>query len=186
MSSRWKSACICLLLGALVAGYYGYDAYYGAAEQLPSAGARSSGQPDQSWLNGVLGADAAPSYHVVFSCGHDGYFSPEELITAGLDFMVYDFERSVSTVQSSGREQTVLTGEVPVLCADCRTCYLIAEQDGCVAVYRGRSKESAVFLRRYADMPISALPEDVQQRLREGIVVHSDEELARVLEGLDG
>ncbi len=167
-----------MLLAAVAAVYFFYGPGDRMANQLPSAGARLAGNNQAQ--------NSAPTYHVTFSCGHDAFFTPEQLFEAGLDFMVYDFARSTSAVPGGTAPQVVLQGEVPVLCQDCRTCYLIGEQDGYVAVFRGRDKASAVFLRRYSDMPISRLPEDVQQRLREGILVHSDEELARVLEGLDG
>lgn len=162
----------------MAAVYFFYGFGDRVASQLPSAGARLAGDSQVQ--------SSTPTYHVTFSCGHDAFFKPEQLFEAGLDFMVYDFARSTSAVPGSTTEQVVLSGQVPVLCQDCRTCYLVGEQDGYVAVFRGRDKDSAVFLRRYSDMPISRLPEDVQQRLREGILVHSDEELARVLEGLDG
>lgn len=166
------------MLGAVIAVYFFYGSGDRVSGRLPSAGARLA-DSDQA-------ESAAPTYRVTFSCGHAADFSPEQLFEAGLDFMVYDFARSTVALPGSTAQQVVLSGQVPVLCQDCRTCYLVGEQDGYVAVFRGRDKASAVFLRRYPDMPISRLPEDVQQRLRDGILVHSDEELARVLEGLDG
>lgn len=166
------------MLGAVAGVYFLYGAGDRVAGRLPSAGARVT--------DSGLAADDAPSYRVTFSCGHEAFFTPEQLFAAGLDFMVYDFARSTSAVPGSAAPQVVLSGQVPVLCQDCRVCYLVGERGGYVAVFRGRERASAVFLRSYTDMPISRLPEDVQQRLREGILVHSDEELARVLEGLDG
>lgn len=185
---KFKAIWICLLLVALSGGYYAYGEL--KVDQQTQAGDDTTAPADQPyqqfWL-GRLGADTELTYHVVFSCGHEQLFTPEQMAESELSSLVNNFDQVVRTMQVESQQgaQVTLSGRLPLPCQDCRGCYLVTEQEGYVAVFRGRDKASAVFLESYPDMPVASLPEDVQQRLREGIVVYSEDELTRVLEGLD-
>lgn len=188
MLRRFRAVWVCLLLTLLAGGYYlwgelGQNGPLAEAQDPADA----ADQPYQQFWSQRLGPETVLTYHLQFGCGHDQLFTPEQLVAGGLDVLVDNFDQVVRTMQVEAEEgRTVtLSGHVPIDCPDCRRCYLITEQDGCVAVYRGRDKSSAVLIKRYTDMPIGALPADVQQRLRAGIIVDSEEELTRVLESLD-
>ncbi len=171
------------MVGVLAVGYYYYDSHWGD-RGLPDPDLAAAGGLGGT-LGAALGHDRSVLYQLQFTCGHDGLFTPAEMTEAGLDFLVYDLERTATVVQGGLQERTVLSGQVPLPCRDCQNSYLICELDGYIAVYRGTDRENAVLIQRYPDMPVSRLPQDVQQRLREGILVQSEEDLARVLEGLD-
>jgi hypothetical protein len=184
VSRRVKPILACLLIGLLAAGYYWYDVYWtGDGSQEPDLTA--AGGLGGASLGAALGHDQSVLYYLQFTCGHDVSFTPLELTEAGLDFLVYDLERTAMVAQGGLEQRTVLSGQVPLPCRDCQNSYLVCEKDGYVAVYRGHNRDNAVLIQRYTDMPVSRLPQDVQQRLREGILVQSEQELARVLEGLD-
>lgn len=189
MLRRFTAVWVCLLLVALGGGYYAYGELKADWQARSGDGSTTLvDQPYQQFWTERLGPDTQLTYHVVFSCGHDQLITPEQMATSELNNMVSNFDQVVRTMQVESQQgaQITLTGRLSLLCQDCRVCYLVTEQDGCVAVFRGRDKDSAVLVKCYTDMPIAGLPEDVQQSLRDGIVVYSEDELARILEGLDG
>jgi hypothetical protein len=189
MFRRFRAVWISLLLVLLAGGYYVYGvlAQPGEVAQAGDAAGVANQPYLQFWMD-RLGPDTSVSYHLQFSCGHEAVLTAAELAASGLDQLVDNFDQVVRTMQVESQvgQMVTLSASVPVACPDCRGGYLITELDGCVAVYRGTNKATAVLIQRYDDMLVAALPEDVQQRVREGIRVKTETELARALEGLDG
>ncbi|MBQ3202911.1 MAG: hypothetical protein IJB36_04630 [Clostridia bacterium] len=56
--------------------------------------------------------------------------------------------------------------------------YTVGEWQGQVAVFEGEQ----TYPKQVYDMPVSGLPPELQQRLREGVPVYSDMELSVLLE----
>lgn len=60
--------------------------------------------------------------------------------------------------------------------------YTVKEWQGQVAVFEG----AQTFPKQVYDMPVSGLPPQLQQRVREGVPVYSDAELSVLLEDYTG
>lgn len=60
--------------------------------------------------------------------------------------------------------------------------YTIGEWKGYVAVFEGEQ----TYPKQVTDMPISGLPPEMQQRVREGVFAYSDAELSVMLEDYTG
>lgn len=135
----------------------------------------------------LFGRDALVTYQLEYGCGHKLQVAEPDLSPEVLMVSPADMERTVHAMQVETRldDAILLHGQVTSICPDCQTYFWIGEQDGCVTVWQGKDKTTAVFLQRYEDMSVARLPAAVQQQLSIGIVVHSEDELAQVLEGLD-
>ncbi|QQY78767.1 BofC-like protein [Keratinibaculum paraultunense] len=64
----------------------------------------------------------------------------------------------------------------------CPNHYIIGESDGKIAIYRINEEGSKYLDRVFKDYPISLLKEIDQEKLKNGIIVDSEEELSDVLE----
>ncbi len=145
-------------------------------------------EPDyQRYWTELFGQDALVTYQLEYSCGHKLQVAEPDLSPAILMVSPGAMESTVHAMQVETRldDAILLHGQVASICPDCQTYFWIGEQDGCVTVWQGKDKPTAVFLQRYEDMSVARLPAAVQQQLSIGIVVHSEDELAQVLEGLD-
>lgn len=60
--------------------------------------------------------------------------------------------------------------------------YTIGVWEGRVAVFEG----DAVYPKQVYDMPVNALPQELQQRLQMGVPAHSEAELSLLLEDYTG
>ena len=134
-----------------------------------------------------FGREALVTYQLEYSCGHNVLVAEPDLTPEVLMVSPSDMESTVQAMQLQTRldDAILMQGEVATICPECQTYFWIGEQDGCVAVWQGKEKATAVFLQRFEDMSVARLPAAVQQQLSIGIVVHSEDELAQVLEGLD-
>lgn len=134
-----------------------------------------------------FGREALVTYQLEYSCGHNVLVAEPDLTPEVLMVSQVDMERAVHAMQVETRldDAILLHGELTSICPECQTYFWIGEQDGCVAVWQGKEKATAVFLQRFEDMSVARLPAAVQKQLDLGIVVHSQDELAQVLEGLD-
>lgn len=135
----------------------------------------------------LFGPNALVTYRLQYACGHQLLVAEPDLTPELLKVAPHDMELAVHAMQLEPRLDDVILmqGEVKADCPDCQTHFWVGEQDGCVAVWRGKDRVTAVLLQRFEDMSVTRLPMEVQQQLREGILVHSEDELALVLEGLD-
>ncbi|MFY9613388.1 MAG: BofC C-terminal domain-containing protein [Tissierellaceae bacterium] len=75
--------------------------------------------------------------------------------------------------------KVVLYGEKNHLCQE---HYIVGEHNGYVAIYKIDEKGERVLFKSFTDYPISLLIELDQEKLREGIIVNSEEELSDILE----
>ncbi len=64
----------------------------------------------------------------------------------------------------------------------CPNHYIIGQADGKIAIYRIDEKGEKYLDKVFNDYPISLLKEVDQERLKDGIIVDSEEELSDVLE----
>lgn len=64
----------------------------------------------------------------------------------------------------------------------CPNHYIIGQSDGNIAIYRTDENGDRYLYKTFKDYPIATLKEIDQQRLIEGIVVDSEEELSNVIE----
>lgn len=64
----------------------------------------------------------------------------------------------------------------------CKEHYIIGESEGKIAIFKINDNGEEVLDKVFEDYPISLLMEIDQERLKEGIVVDSEEELSNVLE----
>ncbi len=135
----------------------------------------------------LFGRDALVNYQLNYDCGHYLLVAEPDLTPELLMVSPRYMEQTVHAMQLEPRLDDVILmqGEVAASCPDCQNHFWIGEQDGCVAIWQGKDRATAVFLQRFEDMSVARLPMEVQQQLRQGIVVHSEDELAQVLEGLD-
>lgn len=60
--------------------------------------------------------------------------------------------------------------------------YTIGVWEGCVAVFERHQP----YPKQVYDMPVTALPHELRQRVLEGVPVHSEEELSLLLEDYTG
>ena len=189
MMRRWRGlACLCLLVAVATGAYYwGRDLEWSTL--LPRQYGRYSPElmSYQHYWHDKLGEDVEPVYLIEYLCGHEVRLAGSQLQPELLAVSVTEMEQAVRAMQVEMRQENrvLLRGRLPVLCQECQTYYLVGEQDGYVAVFRGQTREHAVLLQRLTDMSVQRLPESVHEQLRVGIVVASEDELAYVLEGLD-
>lgn len=64
----------------------------------------------------------------------------------------------------------------------CPNHYIIGESDGKIAIFKIGDNGEKILNKVYKDYPLSLLKEIDQKKLREGIVIDSEEELSNVLE----
>lgn len=75
--------------------------------------------------------------------------------------------------------KVVLWGEKNHLCQD---HYIIGEEDGSIAIFKIDEKGERVLDKVFDEYPINVLMEVDQDKLKEGIIVNSEEELSNILE----
>ncbi|NLN15616.1 MAG: hypothetical protein GX185_08460 [Tissierellia bacterium] len=80
---------------------------------------------------------------------------------------------------SFSNTKIVLFGEKDHLCQE---HYVIGEQEGYVAIFNIDENGERVLYKSFKEYPISLLQKMDQDKLREGIVVDSEEELSNILE----
>lgn len=76
-------------------------------------------------------------------------------------------------------ENIVLREERNYLCPN---HYIIGESDGKIAIFKIGDNGEKILSKVYKDYPLSLLKEIDQKKLKEGIVIDSEEELSDVLE----
>ncbi|MGI6344244.1 MAG: BofC C-terminal domain-containing protein [Bacillota bacterium] len=183
--SRKFIVSVALVLALVLTGWYLRD-YLPDLSIGPSRMANSRRSYQQHWQN-CLSPDLNLIFHWTFDCGHEAHLSQGAVQASQLGIDERELNQAIATMQielQQGNDVT-LSGRLPTLCPECQAVWLVTELDGCVAVYQGQERLAEHLQQRYAEMPVSRLPEAEQQRLQEGIIVSSEEELARVLEGLD-
>ncbi|NLY53509.1 MAG: hypothetical protein GX060_02610 [Firmicutes bacterium] len=187
MKRRWQGMALVVATLILVAGVYHLTSTGWFAPWLPTdrSGVRLPSQ--QHYWSDLFGPDVLVTYRLEYDCGHDLFVAERDLNAELLSVSMPELERTVQAMHVEDRldDTVLLRGRLAILCPECQSHFIIGEQAGCVAVWRGQSRETAVFLQLYPEMSVARLPESVQQQLRAGIVVSSEAELAYVLEGLD-
>lgn len=189
MKRRWQGMAIGLVMLGVVAGTYtlvnsGWlTSFFASAE---SDYVREQPEHQRYWTE-LFGPNALVTYQLEYSCGHKLLVDERDISPELLMVSPTEMARTVHAMQAETRldDAILLHGQLTAICPDCRTYFWIGEQDGCVTVWQGKDKATAVFLQRFEDMSVARLPAPVQQQLSIGIVVHSEDELAQVLEGLD-
>ncbi len=182
MKRRW------LVLVGIIAGVYILIASGWLTTFLANTATDHIREPEyQRYWAELFGRNALVNYQLEYDCGHSLVVAEPDLTPELLMVAPHNMEQTVRAMQIKPRLDDVilLQGTVAAACPDCQSYFWIGEQDGCVAVWQGKDRATAVFLQRFEDMSVARLPTAVQQQLREGIVVHSEDELAQVLEGLD-
>ncbi len=182
MKRRW------LVILGLIAGAYILASSGWLPSFLANAGTDRIREPEyQRYWAELFGNDALVTYRLEYSCGHEVLVAERDLSPEVLMVSPADMARAVHAMQVETRldDAILLHGQLTSICPECQTYFWIGEQDGCVTVWQGKEKATAVFLQRYEDMSVARLPAAVQQQLSIGILVHSEDELAQVLEGLD-
>ena len=64
----------------------------------------------------------------------------------------------------------------------CQEHYIIGEQNGYIAIFNIDENGESILYKSFTDYPLSLLPDMDQEKLKEGIVVNSEEELSEILE----
>lgn len=64
----------------------------------------------------------------------------------------------------------------------CQEHFIIGEQNGYIAIFNIDESGKRVLYKNFPDYPLSLLPDMDQDKLKEGIVVNSEEELSEILE----
>ncbi len=183
---RPKQLGIILLLAFCLGGIYMLRGELPPISQVDDAGATNGANYQHIW-KAQFGPEIEITYHLRHVCGHDAYLAESELagnLAALSDEEIINILNRMQMESQQGNKVT-LQGDTAELCRECSSHYIVGEQDGCVAVFRGRTRQGAQLEKLYNEMPVSRLPEQQQRELRIGIVVDTEEELARVLEGLD-
>lgn len=80
-------------------------------------------------------------------------------------------------------DEVVMSLQVDALCPEHANNMFVGLKDGYVAVYYGRPGPKAL-LKEVTKVAASSLMEQDREELQRGVVVHSQEELLRTLEGL--
>lgn len=126
------------------------------------------------------------TYLVRYRCGHEASLAPQDglagvLRMLGIAENAIAWETDTITSAATGLMQM---GYVDDKCRECQTYVFVGIKDGYVAVYYGIPRNGAE-LKFVTDIPTSRLPPDMQQDLAHGILIRTDEELQRFLEGID-
>lgn len=129
---------------------------------------------------------AVMTYLIRYRCGHETPLAPQDglagvLRILGLEENSVEWEADTISSAATGLMQM---GYVDDLCRECQTYLFVGVKDGYVAVYYGIPRNGAV-LKFVTDIPLSRLPPDLQQDLTHGILIRTEEELYRFLEGID-
>ena len=130
--------------------------------------------------------EGSQMFMVTFKCGHEITMSPpggREVLLAllGLEEEAIVWNEEMVETSATG---LLHSGNVDRDCRECQTFIFVGVKDGYVAVYKGLPRPDAV-LREITDIPVSRLPPHLQEELKQGIIIRSEEELARFLEGID-
>lgn len=127
----------------------------------------------------------AQSYTIRYKCNHEVTLTPSDGVL-GLLSMLNLTEDSIiweAAIQGSASDYVQL-GTVAELCRECQTYMFVGVKDGYVAVYYGLPRPDAE-LRYVTDILVSRLPPYLQEDLSAGIIIRSEEQLLRFLEGID-
>lgn len=183
---RPKQLAITLLLAFCLGGVYVLRDELPPIGGMDDAGAVTQGSYQHIW-RAQFGPEIELTYHLKYECQHDIYLAESELAGNLATLSSDQITTLINRMQLENQQgdRVTLLGDVPMLCRECSSYYLVSEQDGYVAVFRGRTRQGALLDRLYDEMPVSRLPSQQQEQLRIGIIAESEDELARILEGLD-
>lgn len=117
-------------------------------------------------------------------CGHlisDARLAKDEVVNFTRD----EYEEYINTTYPNFRlisfsnVKIVLFGERNHLCQE---HYVIGDNNGYIAIFKIDENGDKVLFKSFTDYPLSILIELDQEKIREGIVVDSEEELSEILE----
>lgn len=129
---------------------------------------------------------AVTTYLIRYRCRHEVPLAPQDGLAGVLRMLGIEegaIEWEADTINSAATS-AMQTGYVDDLCRECQTYLFVGVKDGYVAVYYGIPRSDAE-LKFVTDIPLSRLPPDLQQDLAQGVLIRTEEELNRFLEGID-
>lgn len=117
-------------------------------------------------------------------CGHlktEIKLASDEIVNMTKEELIehLNFDESNLRLISFSNVKVVLWGERNYLCKD---HYVIGEENGKIAIYRIDDYGNLVLDKVFVEYPINLLIEVDQERIKEGIVVDSEDELSDILE----
>lgn len=125
-------------------------------------------------------------YTLGFRCGHEITLAPADGLRGVLSILNLDEKAIVweqATVDASVAG-VIQKGTVDYLCRECQTYMFVGVKDGYVAVFYGMPHAGAE-LKMLTDIPLARLPLEMQAQLNQGILIRSESDLQRFLEGID-